>query len=708
MIDTSDNTYPRSLHKHSIVASAKSEPLVSIVVPVYNNVEYVERAIQSILRNTYRNIEVILVDDGSTDGSSQLCDSYAARDTRIQVIHQLNSGVSSARNAGIELSRGQYIMFVDSDDEVTDSSICTLLRSARETGAEITTGAVERVRTDAQGGQFKVGSKLRSETLNNRIGIINFLSGGTDMTACARLYQSAFVKKHRFLENIRINEDKLFIFETLKFAKKSVYIDSVVYRYHQIDSSTTHSGFSEKYFDIEKVADRIFEGALSSYPGLKEIAESHRLLALMELYTHLALSSDARGRYKARHADIRNRIVSHKIGVLNNDFAKMRWVVIKLSPVLYALLSYLYRKLHSGHSKIRAEHQPSAILASSGLNAKTREPIDVVIMWVDGTDPSWLKEKLKHSTGGSTIDDSINRYRDWDNLQYIFRGIEKFMPWVRKIHFVTYGHVPSWLDLKHEKLDIVKHEDFIPSGYLPTFSSHPIELNLHRIKGLSEKFILFNDDMFVLRPVNPEFFFTKEGKPIEQIMLGYMRSSDIDDIFPHILLNNSALINMAFDAKSAVITNLRLLLSFRNGYRALIRNIIMMPFSISTLPGVITPHMPSALLKNTLKEVWDNHGGVLDSTSRQKFRSMSDVNQYVFKQWQVWSGRCAPFNISKHSEYVSRFPQDLPKLERALENKKCYMVCVNDTEFNENFEATRAQINTLLDNRLHNKSSFEN
>lgn len=390
MIGISDNTYPRILHKHSSVASAKGEPLVSIVVPVYNNVEYIERAIQSILRNTYSNIEVILVDDGSTDGSSLICDSYATRDTRIQVIHQLNSGVSSARNAGIEVSSGEYIMFVDSDDEITVSSICTLLRTARETGAEITTGAIERVYSDAQAGQSAIKAQVRSEILDNRDGIINFLSGGTDMTACARLYKTLFIKKHQFTMNIRINEDKLFIFQALKDAQKSAYIESVVYRYHQIDSSTTHSGFSEKYFDIEIVADRIFEGTLSSYSDLKEIAECHHLLALMELYTHLALSSYARGKYKTRHATIRNRILSHKIGVLNKDFAKMRWIVIKISPVLYVLLSILYRKLHSGHPKIDAEHRSSSIFANDALNAMTKRSIPRVIARFSGDDPKHL------------------------------------------------------------------------------------------------------------------------------------------------------------------------------------------------------------------------------------------------------------------------------------------------------------------------------
>src|SRR5699024_8602050 len=109
-------------------------------------------------------------------------------------------------------------------------------------------------------------------------------------------------------------------------------------------------------------------------------------------------------------------------------------------------------------------------------------------------------------------DDRDIRYREWGILKYWFRGVEKFAPWVNKIHFVTWGHTPSWLNVKHPKLNIVKHEDYIPSKYLPTFSSRPIELNLHRIKGLSEQFVFFNDDMFLLKPVKKEDFF-KNGLP---------------------------------------------------------------------------------------------------------------------------------------------------------------------------------------------------
>ena len=131
--------------------------------------------------------------------------------------------------------------------------------------------------------------------------------------------------------------------------------------------------------------------------------------------------------------------------------------------------------------------------------------IDFVLPWVDGNDPKWLKEKNKYITYKG--DSNINRYRDFDNLKYLFRGIEKYASWVNKIFFVTWGHIPKWLNTNNEKIRIVKHDEFIPKEYLPTFNSNVIELNLHRIQDLSEHFVLFNDDVFILeKNISLRFF----------------------------------------------------------------------------------------------------------------------------------------------------------------------------------------------------------
>ena len=111
---------------------------------------------------------------------------------------------------------------------------------------------------------------------------------------------------------------------------------------------------------------------------------------------------------------------------------------------------------------------------------KMEDPIDFVITWVDGNDPEWKKERDQYAAlVHGEKDNSIIRYRDWDLLRYWFRGVERFAPWVNNIFFVTWGHLPEWLNTDHPKLRIVKHSDFIPAEYLPTFSSNVFEYYFH-------------------------------------------------------------------------------------------------------------------------------------------------------------------------------------------------------------------------------------
>lgn len=170
-------------------------------------------------------------------------------------------------------------------------------------------------------------------------------------------------------------------------------------------------------------------------------------------------------------------------------------------------------------------------------------PIDFVVTWVDGNDPVWQAEKAKYSPSKNADNRNV-RFRDWDNMQYWFRAVEKFAPWVNKIHFVTYGHLPKWLNINNPKLNIVKHSDFIPKEYLPTFSSHSIELNLHRIESLAERFVYFNDDMFLIRPVKRELFFAgKNCLPTDFAIASTLSVADKRDTVQYVKFNNIVVLN---------------------------------------------------------------------------------------------------------------------------------------------------------------------
>jgi hypothetical protein len=151
--------------------------------------------------------------------------------------------------------------------------------------------------------------------------------------------------------------------------------------------------------------------------------------------------------------------------------------------------------------------------------------IDFVLPWVDGNDPDWQQEFLRYFPESQYRPE---RFRDWGTLRYWFRAIEKFAPWVHRIYFVTNGQKPDWLRTDHPKIRWVKHQDYIPECYLPTFCSNVIELNYHRIPGLSEHFVLFNDDMFLNAPITPEYYF-KKGLPVD---------APLEEIKSHIFCND--------------------------------------------------------------------------------------------------------------------------------------------------------------------------
>ena len=210
--------------------------------------------------------------------------------------------------------------------------------------------------------------------------------------------------------------------------------------------------------------------------------------------------------------------------------------------------------------------------------------IDFVILWVDGNDPAW-REEFVRTRQAENDDASEIRYRDWRNLHYWFRSAERFAPWVRKVHFITWGHLPAWLRRDHPKLHIVNHRDFIPAEYLPTFNSNTIELNIHRIEGLADRFVLFNDDTFLTRGCRPEDFF-RRGVPCDMARLSVVQPSSVG----HIIYNDLELINRLHDKRTAIRTHIARWFSPRYGIVSLLKTAV----TLGLLPGFQRlPHAPA-------------------------------------------------------------------------------------------------------------------
>ena len=330
-----------------------------------------------------------------------------------------------------------------------------------------------------------------------------------------------------------------------------------------------------------------------------------------------------------------------------------------------------------------------------------QQTIDIVIPWVDGSDPEWQSEFKKYSALETGRDDNSEiRYRDWDNLQYLFRGIEKFTPWVNKIHLVTSGQKPKWLNMNAPKLNFVRHEDFIPKEWLPTFSVRPIELNLHRIEGLSEQFIYFNDDYFLLRPVKPERFF-RNGLPCDMAILDTLPMGGPRG---HMLMNDMNAVIHHFHKNAVLKKNPRKWFNPKDGSQ-LFRSMALMPFS--EFPGFRNHHMPQAFLKSTFREVWEAEEPLLREVSSHRFRDITDVNQYMFRYWQFMSGKFHPINLAKGSCRFNLSDRDVDKLAEAIRTQKREILVMADSENFSDFNALVRKINAAFDAILPEKSSFE-
>lgn len=326
------------------------------------------------------------------------------------------------------------------------------------------------------------------------------------------------------------------------------------------------------------------------------------------------------------------------------------------------------------------------------------EKIDIVLPWVDGEDPSWLKEYQKYARL-EYGDSRAIRYRDFGTLKYIFRGFEKFMPWINKIFFITCGQVPEWMNVSHPKLELISHSDYIPAQYLPTFNSHTIELNLHRINNLSEHFIYFNDDTYIVDNIKPSRFF-KDGRPCD--IYGLNALQPVTNA-THYLISNILCINNKFNKQKVIANNWTKWFSLKNGV-GLLRTMLLLPFPYFT--GFIDPHQPNSFLKSTLNTVWELYGDEMDATCRCRFRKANNLNQYIFRYYQLVKGISIPKNVFKTSKMVPLNDSnvDYAIKEIKMQNKK--LLCINDSNL-ENFESTREQIINAFNQILSEESSFE-
>lgn len=286
----------------------EGSPLLSIIVPVYKVEAFLPGCLDSILGQTFRDFELILVDDGSPDRCGEICEEYAGKDSRIRVIHKKNGGLSSARNAGIEVARGAWLGFVDSDDTIAPNCYETLLACARRNQVKLVCAG--RYDVSFPGWERTPGLCPEREEVISGVELAKriFTWNHVDSAAWDKLYARELFAEIRYPVG-RVNEDMPVTYRIAMLAEKAALCPERVYCYVHRQGSITYSAISDKSFHYSENAEEILQTCRTDYPEL--VPEARYLYAQSQAYNLKILdmaSKDDRKRYADRERDSRRKL----------------------------------------------------------------------------------------------------------------------------------------------------------------------------------------------------------------------------------------------------------------------------------------------------------------------------------------------------------------------------------------------------------------
>ena len=291
----------------------KSKKLISIIVPVYNVENYIEECLDSIKNQTHKDIEVILVNDGSTDGSREICEQYCEKDSRFKLINQENQGLSEARNVGVRASIGEYIFFVDSDD-VVKVDILEILLPFMVEDVDIVGCSYSYQKEDLQL-QKSPNVVFQGDSYEAISSCINY--GRVNSLAWGKLYRRRIVEAVPFLKGL-LYEDTYTGIVNLKYIRKMIVIDTIRYYYRIRSNSIMKKEFSKKNLDVFKICDSLYE----EFKNDKMFAEISKLIFLI-ISQHVFIMKYVR----RMNITVYTRIISKNMRVLRNNHLKFLEVV---------------------------------------------------------------------------------------------------------------------------------------------------------------------------------------------------------------------------------------------------------------------------------------------------------------------------------------------------------------------------------------------
>lgn len=307
--------------------------LVSIIIPIYKVEAYLEKCLDSVLAQTYRDLEIILVDDGSPDRCGEICDRYAEKDKRIRVIHKKNGGLSDARNAGIEIAKGEYITFIDSDDYVAQDHVFSLYKALKDTDSDI---AISNIMSVSENGtEIELYCPTRERQVLEQEKVFETLN---QPCACAKLYKRRIYDLIRFPVG-RLYEDAFIWHDVLALAERIVYTGAFTYFYLTREGSIIHQEYRYEFTDIvDAIEARIRK---LEELGLQGLADENRLFIYSRVGAAYAYLDASVPRNRARLDEIKqiyDREYPRLLSGTKNVKQLLRYWLLHRNPALHTKL----------------------------------------------------------------------------------------------------------------------------------------------------------------------------------------------------------------------------------------------------------------------------------------------------------------------------------------------------------------------------------
>lgn len=320
---------------------------ISIIVPVYNAEEYVENTVQSIINQTYKNIQIILVDDGSIDQSLKIIQQLAKKEKRIKVIHQENKGVSAARNTGISHATGDYITFVDADDLLEPKACEILYNNIKKYNSDISVASVKKINIANHVISPPATNKIHQYSKEEFFKIFFLNDGSIDVaSANAKLYSKKIYKEITYVENRNSNEDRYYLFKAILKSNTIVFQDTSIYIYKMHENSLSTSKVNERLFDNIYFAKEMLKESKKQMPKLYNFALYNYQITTMWVYRNFYRYKDIMKKYKVKLKLIRKEIINTK---------KIKYLSVskKIEIIIIHYFNYLYYWLIKIGDKVR-------------------------------------------------------------------------------------------------------------------------------------------------------------------------------------------------------------------------------------------------------------------------------------------------------------------------------------------------------------------